>query len=182
MTKRTNFNKWPENMFVCLKKHLPRPLETGPCNHLASFGKPEKAKKQLGHQNTWAQQHTYGQSVFGVGSGTMPKFARSLFACSEFVPSSHGVRSEFVRSSSGVCPEFVRSSFGVRSEFVRSSFGVRSEFVRSSFGVCSEFVRSSFGVCSEFVRSLFGVRSEFVRSEFVRSWFTGNLGPLRNAY
>ena len=128
MTKRTNFNKWPENMLVCLKKHLPRPfVETGPCNHLASFGKPEKEKKQLGHQYTWAQKHTCGQSVFGVGSGTMPKFARSLFACSEFVPSSPGVRPEFAPS-------------------------------------------------------LFGVRSEFVRSELVRSWFTGNLGPLRNVY
>ena len=58
----------------------------------------------------------------------MTKLARSLFACSEFVPSSPGVRSEFVRSLSGVCSEFVRSSFGVRSEF-----GVRLELVRSWF-------------------------------------------------
>ena len=36
-------------------ERLPRPLaETGPCNHLAPFGKPEKIKvrKQLDHQNT----------------------------------------------------------------------------------------------------------------------------------
>ena len=101
---------------------------------------PKSKKKQLGHRNTWAQKHTYGQSVFEVGSGTMPKFARSLFACSEFVPGSPGVRSEFVRSSFRVRSEFVRSLSGVGSEFVRSSFGVRSEFVRSSFGACSELV------------------------------------------
>ena len=165
MTERTNFNKWPENMFVCLKKHLPRPLvETGPCNHLASFGKPEKAK-----QTAWPLKY--------LGSKTYlwPKCVRS------WLGNNAKVRSELARLF-GVCSEFARSSFGVRSEFVRSSFGVRSEFVRSSFGVRSEFVRSSFGVRSEFVRSLFGVRSELVRSELVRSWFTGNLGPLRNAY
>ena len=61
--------------------------------------------------------------MFGVGSGTMPKFARSLFACSEFVPSSPGVR----------------------SEFVRSSFGVRSEFGVCSFGACSELVHGEPG-------------------------------------
>ena len=59
----------------------------------------------------------------------MTKFARRLFAFSEFVPSSPGVRSEFVLSLLGVCSAFVRSSFGVRSEFVRSSFGVCSELV-----------------------------------------------------
>ena len=59
----------------------------------------------------------------------MTKLARSLFACSEFVPSSPGVRSEFVRSLSGVCSEFVRSSFGVRS----------------SLGVCSELVHEEPG-------------------------------------
>ena len=57
------------------------------------------------------------------GNQPMTKFARRLFACSEFVPSSPGVRSEFVRSLSRVCAEFVRSS-----EFFRSSFGVRSWF------------------------------------------------------
>ena len=149
MTKRTNFNKWPENMFVCLKKHLPRPLvETGPCDHLASFGKPEKAKKAA-----WPPKY--------LGSKTYlwPKCVRS------WLGNNAKVRSELVRLF-GVCSEFARSSFGVCSEFVRSLSGVRSEFARSLFGVRSEFVRSSFGVCSEFVRSSFGVRSKLVRSSF----------------
>ena len=70
----------------------------------------------------------------------MTKLARSLFACSEFVPSSPGVRSEFVRSSFGVCPEFARSLFGVHSDFVRSS-----EFAWSLLGVCSELVHEEPG-------------------------------------
>ena len=64
----------------------------------------------------------------------MTKLARSLFACSEFVPSSP------VRSLFGVCSEFVRSLSGVGSEFVRSS-----EFARSLFGVCSELVHEKPG-------------------------------------
>ena len=147
MTKRNNFNKWPESMFVCLKKHLPRPLvETGPGNHLASFGNPEKSKK-----------HSLATKILGLKNILMAKVCSEL--AREQCQSSLGACS-LVRSLFRVRPEFVRSSFGVRSEFVRSSFGVRSEFVRSLFGVRSEFVRSSFGVCSEFVRSLF-VRSLF---------------------
>ena len=140
------------------KKHLPRPLvETGPGNHLASFGKPEKAKK-----------HSLATKILGLNNILMAKvrsdLAReqcqsSLGACS-LVRSLFRVRPEFVRSSSGVCPKFVRSSFGVRSEFVRSLSGICSEFARSLFGVHSEFVRSS-----EFAWSLFGVRSEFVHEE-----------------
>ena len=64
----------------------------------------------------------------------MTKLARSLFACSEFVPSSP------VRSLFGVCSEFVRSLSGVCSDFVRSS-----EFARSLFGVCSELVHEEPG-------------------------------------
>ena len=109
MTKRTNFNTWPENMFVCLQKRLPRPLvETGPCNHFTSFGKLEKKQ--------------FDQSVFGVGSGVcseINKCQSSLGACS-LVRSLFRVRPEFVRRLSGVCSEFVRSSFGVCSELVRS--------------------------------------------------------------
>ena len=138
-------------MFVCLKKHLPRPLvETGPCNHLASFGKPEKKQRPPAWPPKYLGSNTYlwpkcVRSWLGglFGNQPMTRFARSLFACSEFVPSSPGVR-----------PEFARSLFGVRSEFFRSFFGLRSEFVRGLFGVCSELVRS---------------------------WFTGNLGPQRSA-
>ena len=131
MTKRTNFNKWPENMFDCLKKHLPRPLvETGPCNHLASFGKPEKAKTIL------------ATKTIGLNNILMAKVCSEL--AREQCQSSLGACS-LVRSLFRVRPELVRSSFGVCSEFVRSLSVVRSEFVRSSFEVCS------FGACSELV-------------------------------
>ena len=68
------------------------------------------------------------------------KLARSLFACSEFVPSSPGVRAEFVRS-------FVRSLLGVCSEFIRSS-----EFARKLFGSCSELVHEEPGASEKRLR------------------------------
>ena len=103
---------------------------------------PKKAKKQPAWPPTYLGSKTClwpkcVRSWLGglFGNQPMTKLARSLFACSEFVPSSPGVRSEFVRSLSGVCSEFVRSSFGVRSEFgVRSSLGVCSELVHEEPG------------------------------------------------
>ena len=110
MTKITNFNKWPENMFVCLKKHLPRPLvETGPCDHLASFGKPEKAKK-----------NSLATKIPGLKNILMAKVCSELAReqCQSSLGAClFGVCSEFARSSFGVCPQTQAQSAKIRAEF-----------------------------------------------------------------
>ena len=122
-----------------LQTRLPRPLvETGPCNHLASFGKPEKSNKNSLTTKTLRLKNMLMAKVCSeLARGFVQKSTNDK-ACSELV------------RLFGVCSELARSSFGVRSEFVRSLLGVCSEFIRSSFGV-----RSSLGVCSELVRSWF---------------------------